>query len=172
MDRTEFNQLLANLQKRNSGNVGDTKVKRKAGHKESDLQILCVAWFRSQPKWRSLWSQLVAIGNGGKRIQKTVRDKWGNYHTFSPEAKRMKAEGVTAGVSDLMLPIAGKGGHNLFIEMKTTDKWSRQSDAQKAWQRATERVGNKYVVCRTFEEFKSVVTDYLSDYKESDYADK
>lgn len=169
MDRDTFNrQLLAALSRRGE----QVKPKRRVGHKESDLQITCVNWFRSQPRWRSLWSQLVAIGNGGKRIQKTVCDKWGNYHTFSPEAKRMKAEGVTAGVADLMLPIGQKGYHNLFIEMKTTDTWSRQSEAQKVWQKATEKIGNKYVVCRTFDEFRQVITDYLSDYKERDYADK
>lgn len=171
MDREEFNQLLANLHKKEA-ETGKDKPKRRAGHKESDLQILCVAWFRSQPKWRILWPLLDAVGNGGKRIQKTVRDKWGNFRTFSPEAKRMKAEGVTAGVADLMLPIGQKGYHGLFIEMKTTEKWSRQSDVQKAWQKAVERVGNKYVVCRTFGEFQHIVTDYLSDFKESDYADK
>ena len=37
----------------------------------------------------------------------------------------------------------------------------RQQDSQKEWQKAVESVGNKYVVCRSLEEFIAEVTDYL-----------
>ena len=47
---------------------------------------------------------LHAIPNGGKRDIATAR--------------RMKAEGVVAGIPDLFLPVARKGYHGLYIEMK------------------------------------------------------
>lgn len=39
----------------------------------------------------------------------------------------------------------------------------RQQDSQKEWQKAVESVGNKYVVCRSLEEFIEVVNDYLAE---------
>ena len=75
----------------------------------------------------------------------------------------MKGEGVTAGVADLLLlaPSAAGDFHGLCIEMKTTEKDSRQRDTQKAWQAAVERTGYKYVICRTLEEFQAAVTAYI-----------
>lgn len=74
----------------------------------------------------------------------------------------MKAEGVTAGVSDLIL-LEARGGYGaLCIEMKTDSKKSRQRKGQSEWQAATEAAGNLYVVCRTFEEFRARVDDYMA----------
>lgn len=73
----------------------------------------------------------------------------------------MKAEGVTAGVSDLIL-LEPRGGYGaLCIEMKTGSKSSRQSESQKEWQKATEAAGNKYVVCRSLDSFMAEVTKYI-----------
>ncbi len=47
---------------------------------------------------------LIAIPNGGKRDIRT--------------AKRLKDEGVLAGVPDMFFPHAADGWHGLFIEMK------------------------------------------------------
>lgn len=111
---------------------------------ESDLQTACVRWFRLQ--YPSLALCLFAVPNGGSR----------NLY----EAARMKAEGVTAGVADLILLIPGGGHGSLCIEMKSAV--GRQRPEQKAWQQAVEAVGNRYVVCRSFDEFRAVVDDYLS----------
>ena len=45
--------------------------------------------------------------------------------------------------------------------MKT--KVGRQSESQRNWQKEVERAGNKYVVCRSIEEFIEVVNDYLAE---------
>jgi len=120
--------------------------RRKVGHDESALQRACVAWFRIQfPEHAPL---LFAVPNGGRRSR--------------TEAAIMKAEGVTAGVADLILLEARGGWGALCLEMKTESKDSRQSVGQKEWQKATERWGNKYVVCRTFEEFEAVVREYMA----------
>ena len=116
-------------------------------HLESQLQRQCVAWFRLQ--YPKLELNLFAVGNGGRRGK--------------TEAAIMKGEGVTAGVADLLLlaPDAAGTFHGLCIEMKTTEKDSRQRDTQKAWQAAVGRTGYKYVICRTFEEFQAAVTAYI-----------
>ena len=114
-------------------------------HLESQLQRQCVAWFRMQyPKHAKL---LFAVPNGGGRSR--------------VEAAIMKAEGVVAGVSDLIL-LEPRGGYGcLCIEMKREDKSSRQSAIQKEWQAATEEAGNRYVVVRSLEIFQAVVNEYM-----------
>ncbi len=121
------------------------KDRKKPGHAESQLQQLCVAWFRNQyPRIAPL---LIAVPNAARR----------NVHTGAI----MKREGLTAGVADLIL-LVGRGEYNsLCIEMKTTRKGSKQSDSQIAWENVAEDNGNKYVVCRTLEEFQITVNNYL-----------
>lgn len=73
----------------------------------------------------------------------------------------MKAEGVTAGVSDLILLVA-RGGYNaLCIEMKRESSSSRLSPAQKEWRELATAAGNKYVVCRSLDDFRQEVDSYL-----------
>ena len=78
------------------------------------------------------------------------------------EAAIMKAEGVTAGVTDLIL-LLGRGGFNaLCIEMKTPGRRSVLSDAQIEWRSLAITNGNRHVVCRTIEEFQSEIRWYLT----------
>ena len=118
--------------------------------KESKIQQLCVRWFRLQ--YPEIASLLFSVPNGGTRILK--------------EAIVLKKEGLVAGVSDLILLIPCGGYASLCIEMKTDDKTSRQSASQKEWQKAAEAAGNKYIVCRSFDEFVTEVKKYLAPYIE------
>ncbi len=112
-------------------------------HPEHQLQTACVRWFRLQyPEYASL---LIAVPNG-------VR-------TSATQARVLKAEGMLAGVADLLLLLPRHGYGCLCIEMKT-DK-GRQSDTQKAWQQAAEKAPNKYVVCRNITEFVIQIKLYL-----------
>lgn len=111
---------------------------------EVNLQKSCVMWFRYQyPKYSKL---LIHVPNGGFR--NTV------------EAAKFKAIGVTAGVADLLLLVSRNGYGCLAIEMKTTD--GRQSDNQKNWQNDMIDAGNRYEVCRSVDEFISIVNSYIS----------
>jgi hypothetical protein len=74
----------------------------------------------------------------------------------------MKGEGVTAGVSDLILLFPSAGFHSLCIEVKTPSKSSKQTDYQKEWQALVEAHGSKYIVCRSFDEFRIEVKRYLA----------
>lgn len=112
-------------------------------HNESRLQIACFKWFRLQyPKLARI---LFAIPNGGARNE--------------IEARIMKAEGVTAGVSDCILLMSNNQFSSLCIEFKTDI--GRQTDSQKSWQEITEEHGNKYVIVRSIDEFISAIQSYL-----------
>lgn len=58
-----------------------------------------------------------------------------------------------------MLLIPKKGYASLCIEMKTPK--GVQNKFQKEWQREAEKYRNKYVVCRSLQEFIYEVNSYL-----------
>lgn len=112
-------------------------------HHESELQSACVRWFRLQ--YRRYERLLFAVPNGSHRNRVT--------------AAILKGEGVLAGVSDLILLIPNSEYTALCIEMKSGA--GRQIDSQRQFQQAAESVGNRYVVIRSFDEFKSEIDNYL-----------
>ncbi len=114
-------------------------------HIESKIQIACKRWFDCQ--YRQFASLLFAVPNGGRRGK--------------IEASIMKAEGVVAGVADMILLVPRGGYASLCIEFKT--EHGRQSENQKTWQEAATSAGNKYVVCRSFDDFYAQVKNYLGD---------
>lgn len=117
-------------------------TKKPHQHTESSLQIECVKWVRATfPHFDKLF---FSVPNGGQRN--------------APTARIMKAEGVVAGVSDLLLLIPNNGYHGLCIEMKTEK--GRQSEHQKTFQEEAEYNGYKYIVCRSFKEFASEIYRY------------
>ena len=125
---------------------------------ESYLQQEAVAWFRFQyPKYAHV---LIHVPNEGKRNTKMVRTKYGMKVVCSGGA-RLKAEGMVAGVADLLLLTPNKEYGSLAIEMKT--QTGRLSESQKDWREEFEKAGNKYVVCRTFEQFMCEVVDYMKN---------
>ena len=111
------------------------KRKRKPRHIEESIQVACVKWFRLQ------YPNLVifAVPNGGSR----------NLY----EAKNMKESGTLAGVADLV--IVGNGGKVLFVEMKAGK--NKQEDSQVLFQNKVEKLGHKYIICRSIEGFKKEV---------------
>lgn len=125
--------------------AAQNKTRRKPRNEEHDLQCACVKWFRL--KHPSIRGNLFAVPNGGRRDAVT--------------GALLKAEGVTAGVADLILLKSNRFYGALCIEMKTPQ--GRQQDTQKAWQNAVERGGAKYVVCRSLDDFIREITQYLKD---------
>ena len=110
---------------------------------EDHIQSECVKWFRYQyPKFRKL---LFHVPNGGKRNKIT--------------AAIFKAMGVVPGVSDLILLVSRHGYGSLCIEMKTPK--GDQSPDQQEWEKDVTAAGNKYDLCRSFDEFEKTVNDYL-----------
>ena len=121
------------------------KVRRKPRDEEHRLQAACVKWFRL--KYRNMASVLFAVPNGNKR---TARN--GAY---------MNEEGMLSGVADLILLKSNRFYGGLAIEMKT--KKGRQEESQKAWQKECEANGNKYVICRSFDDFRREIDMYVKD---------
>lgn len=119
-------------------------------HKESELQIQCVRWFAYEyPHLRMLLYHPKNEGTANGRVQGAVA----------------KAEGVVAGVADLILQAPSEYGYScLAIEMKTPT--GRQSYEQKMFELYIKAAYGKYVVIRSFEDFKAIVTEYVSDINE------
>lgn len=126
-----------------------TKTRNKSREEEHRLQCACVRWFAVTHG--DLAGRLIAIPNGGRRDKTT--------------AAKLKAEGVTAGAADLALLVRTSRHGALFIEMKTAD--GRQSEAQKKWADTVRRGGYRYELCRSFEEFVSLVDGYIKEGKEA-----
>lgn len=119
----------------------------KIHHKESDLQIRFVKWFRvTYPDFAYLMFHPHNEGNAFSRQQQIIANR----------------EGVTKGVSDLVFLIPTQDYHFLTIELKNGTK-GRQSEEQKLFQRYVEAIGGKYVVARTYEGAKEFVTRYMDD---------
>lgn len=71
----------------------------------------------------------------------------------------MKAEGTVSGAADLFL-VKGNGlYHGLFIEVKTLT--GRQQPSQKEFEAIVTQRRYKYVVVRTFDEFKAECELYM-----------
>lgn len=151
---TPYEQMMAALER---AKKKDSAPRMDNGDQEHDLQCACVKDFRSD--YPALEKLLFAVPNGGFRNKTT--------------AGKMKAEGVTSGVSDLILLVPNKLFHGLCIEMKIihefTDgngkfqrKKTYQEPEQREWQSLVENQGYMYVVCRTEDEFKHIVDNYLS----------
>jgi hypothetical protein len=112
---------------------------------ESLIQVACVTWFTYQYQdWALL---LHHSPNGGYRNAK--------------EAAKFKRMGVRAGFPDLILLLPNGTYNYLAVEMKTNESGSRQTERQLLYQRIMESHGGKYVVCRSEQEFETIVNDYL-----------
>lgn len=121
------------------------KTRKRPSDEEHRIQCACVRWFSLQ--YPQLHGRLFAVPNGGRRDATT--------------ASKLKAEGVVAGVADLILLKSNRDYGALLIEMKTLK--GRQRDSQKQWQNIVCASNEyKYVVCRSFDDFQREVNDYLS----------
>lgn len=109
---------------------------------EHDIQSACVNWFRYQyPKYL-----IYAIPNGGERN--------------AIVAAKLKKEGVLAGVPDLHIPIARKGFHGLYIEMKAGK--NKPTDNQQTIMDKLRNEGYKCEVCWNLGDFMKTVTSYFN----------
>ena len=119
------------------------KISQRHDNEEHRLQVSCVRWFRMQ--YPNLKNVLFAVPNAARRSQ-----RMGVY---------MKEEGMLPGVADLILLKNNHSYNTLCIEMKTSQ--GVQSYTQKKWQTSVEYNGNKYILCRSLENFIQEINDYL-----------
>lgn len=119
-------------------------------HDEQAGLFLWASWnFATMPELRLMF----AIPNGG--------------HRNLLVAKKMKAEGVKAGVPDIFLPVARGGFHGLFVEMKAESARPKKggkgglSDLQCEWIGELRKQGYRVAVCYGRDEAITEVTNYL-----------
>lgn len=76
------------------------------------------------------------------------------------EAGRFRAQGVRAGVPDIVVPAARGQYHGLYIELKRTEGGKLSAD-QKDWLEFLTAQGYFAVMCRGWEETSHVIKSYL-----------
>lgn len=120
--------------------------KRRHSSPEGRIQAECFAWFwNTYPQYRKL---LFHVPNENDRADSNII-----------QGAIRKSLGVVSGVADLMLLVPSGRYHGLCIEMK--DEKGRQKPAQAEWQVIVEAQGYKYIICRSLEQFKITIKEYL-----------
>ncbi len=112
---------------------------------EHDEQAALFAWASFNEDLIPQLAMLYAIPNGGQR------------HVLV--ARKLKAEGVKAGVWDVALDVPNATKHGLRIEMKFGK--NDLTDNQIAWGEMYRRYGYATAVCYTWEEAKAAILAYL-----------
>ena len=106
---------------------------------EHTEQCAFVEWLR----WKHI--PHYAIPNGGSRNL--------------IEAARLKAEGVSAGVPDLCIPVPAGKAHGLYIEIKYGK--NKTTNAQKEWISTLVKSGYACAVCYSADAAIKVTEEYL-----------
>lgn len=112
---------------------------------EHEEQVALFRWWRLQYPRQELL--LFAIPNGGAREPIT--------------GSRLKAEGVRAGVPDMLLAMPAGRHAGLFLELKRR-YGGKVSQPQIAMLNALARSGYAVAVCYGFEEARRTITAYLA----------
>ncbi len=108
---------------------------------EAETQQTLFEWSKFNPELKLMF----AIPNGGSRNK--------------IEGKRLKQQGVKAGVPDIFLPVAKNGYHGLFLELKVEK--NKLSKKQADWIKELKKQGYKAVVVYGFDEAMKVLTEYI-----------
>lgn len=115
---------------------------------EEEEQCALVAWMDAQKQTLPALALAFAIPNGGHR-RKAV-------------AGKLKAQGVKSGVPDICLPVAARGFHALFIELKRQNATASDVRAeQRIWLTKLSEEGYCVRVCYGWEAARRVLLWYL-----------
>lgn len=134
--------------------TGASGARSRRGRLEQSEQIWFVNWFRN----KYLDYIIFHIPNGGSR---NIR-----------EAVNLKAAGVLSGVPDLLICVAKKGYHGLFIEMKQRKDMSKSvkgrsigklSKAQEKLFSELVAQGYRVAVAEGCEQAKEITREYMKD---------
>ena len=100
-------------------------------------QAAVIQWARMQAGACPPLDWLHAIPNGAKLPWRKNRKG----QRYSPEANKLKAEGLTPGICDLFLPYAAQGFHGFYLEMKRPGNMRGVRDGQKEFMQYCEKAG-------------------------------
>ncbi len=126
---------------------------------EHEYQVQVIEWCDLMAKVKyPMLKWIYAVPNGAR--------------TARSVANRLKAEGMKAGVPDLVLPYPvyneNEYGypdtkyHGLFVEMKSRDTKGRVSKDQQEWLDYLDSVGYRVVTAWTSKEATDAIEEYLS----------
>ena len=113
--------------------------------KEGDFQTLLVRWFRNN--YQELSNLFFHVPNGGTR--------------FIREAIALKNQGVVAGIPDILLLYPSKCGNYGFLGLELKLLKGVQSEQQKKIEKDFIIGRGKYSICRTMQECKEIIEEYL-----------
>lgn len=125
---------------------------------EHGHQVALFAWAAIQTQTTPELRLLFAIPNGGSRGD--------SQRSAMIQGATLKAEGVKPGVSDTMLPVARRGYHGLWIEMKKPG--GTESQAQIEWGAAMVDQGYWYACCDHWLKAAWLLASYLGMKDECD----
>jgi len=104
---------------------------------EHTEQAAVIDWARRNKGAFPCLAWLHAIPNGAKLpYRKNAKGQ-----RYSPEASKLKAEGLTPGVPDLFLPWPARGYHGFYVEMKAPGKIQDVRDGQRDFMAYAEGAG-------------------------------
>ena len=121
------------------------RAKRSAAGSEHDEQVALFRWSAFYTPALPELALLLAIPNGGKRDIATAR--------------KLRAEGVKAGVPDLLMPVARMGHHGFWIELKYGP--NRTTIEQDVWLTALRAEGYAVDVSYGWQEAAHKIVRYL-----------
>lgn len=117
---------------------------------ESAIQIQCVRWFKYV--YKKYADDIYSIPNGSKLA--------GDKRQRAIQAKRLEAEGLLKGASDLCIAVPIGEYHGMYIEMKSES--GTVSSEQKAFLERRKALGYYACVCYSGDDFEKEVRSYFS----------
>jgi hypothetical protein len=122
-------------------------VKKRAKPRELERphQVALIKWVRTVKDTYSVLKLLYAVPNGGDRNLRVAR--------------KLKAEGVLAGVADLCLPTARRGYHGLYLEMKSEEGVATEEQIE--FLRSVSAEGYCAIIAQGFDEARSTIEWYI-----------
>ena len=117
----------------------------KRNNHEHDNQVAVFKWAALNITKYPELALLYAVPNAAKRNPR--QGAW------------MKAEGLKAGVPDIVLPVARGEYHSLYIELKV--KGGRVTELQEIWQARLLKHGNLAIICFGWQEAVEAIEGYL-----------
>lgn len=122
-------------------------TKKSRRQPEMRIQSDCVRWIHNEhPETRGLFFH--------------IKNELDRPDANAMLGARLRAEGIVKGVADCALMMKRGPYGALFVEFKT--EIGRQSEAQKNWEHIIKAQGYSYHLCRSLEQFKEIINDYLS----------
>lgn len=108
-------------------------------------QAALFKWAKLNERKHPELALMFAVPNGGHR------------HIFV--ARKLKAEGVKAGVPDICLPVPRGDYAGLWIELKV--KGNKPTEVQRQWHKNLADAGHRVEVCYSWSEAKNAILYYL-----------